>query len=354
MAAQTILEEIREIPAAIRATAAETRPAARQAAAAMRERSPRRIYIIGNGTSLYSSMAAAYTARVIAGPDSPLVLAMPSGDFRHFTPALNENDIIVGVSASGKFRDIIAVFERVAGQCLRIGITHVPGSPITQLADHTLISAGGQSMMPVMTMTYASTLTAIHLLMLELFAAPDSQFADLLGSADRAADGIEHAEKVAAEIIPNIKHFEHAFQFGAGCAYATALETSLKMKEMAMFHAEASETWEMASGPATMVSEKTLCVALYAGGDSDEATADGARHAREWGARVIEVGDRHAAGDWSIPVAAPKNQGFASLSLVPPMALMAYHLAKARGATPDQPQWRERYYAQGMTHIFGQ
>lgn len=354
MPPEPIPQEIHETPQAIRATVDGARQAARRAAAAMRERAPRRVYVIGNGTSLYSSLAATYTARALASPVDPLVLAVPAGDFRYYTPAVSARDVVVGMSASGEFRDVLAVLDGLAGRCLRIGITHVPDSSLTRLADLTLIGGGGPSRVPVMTKTYASTLTAAHLLLLEFFTAPESTFADLLASADRCARALEDAEGPIAGMAPEVSMFEHAFYFGPGVGHAAALEGALKMKEMALLHAEGSETWEMASGPATMVSERAFCVALSTGGPSDAATADGARHAREWGARVIEIGPAASAGDWHLAVDAPAFEPFASLSLVPPMALLAYRAARARGLTPDTPAWRERYHAQGMTHILGE
>jgi glutamine---fructose-6-phosphate transaminase (isomerizing) len=354
MDTEQIAREVHETPSAIRTTLAETAHAARAAAAALHERMPRRIYLVGNGTSLYSSMAAGYLARALAGPEGPLVLALPAGDFRYFPPALNRHDAVVGVSASGEFRDVLAVFERLRGECLCIGITHVPGSSITHLADLTLLAGGGPSQVPVMTKTYASTLTAAYMLLLEFFDAPEPFVHDLAAAADRCEAALEAAGRALPELVPMLAAFEHAFYFGAGSGYAAALEGALKLKEMALLHAEGSETWEMASGPATIVAAHTACVALYTGGPGDAATADGARHARQWGARVIEVGPNAAADDLHLPIAAPHYDAFAPLALVPPLALLAYRVAQARGATPDTPTWRERYLAQGMQHIIGE
>src|SRR5579859_3480800 len=99
-----IPQEIFETPQAIRATVKDARPHAYRAAEVMRERKPRRIFLIGNGTSLYSSMAASYTARLLADPDGPFVVAFPAGDFRFLGPRLDSRDIIVGISASGEFQ----------------------------------------------------------------------------------------------------------------------------------------------------------------------------------------------------------------------------------------------------------
>ena len=112
MSSELILREIRELPAAIRATLREMRPAALGAASAIRERSPRRVYVIGNGTSFYAALAAMRRAP-LAGPEDPSVIAMMSGDFRYFTPALGSGDVVVGVTASGEFRDVLAAFEQL-------------------------------------------------------------------------------------------------------------------------------------------------------------------------------------------------------------------------------------------------
>ena len=351
MTTELIPLEIDETPDAIRATLKDTRPSALKTAEVIQKHSPRRIFVIGNGTSLYTSMAAVYSARQLAGPNDPLVLAFPAGDFRYFMPAIRPDDVIIGMSASGEFRDVLSIFESLRGQCMLVGITHVPGSSITRLTDHILLSSGGPSQVPVMTKTYATTLTALHLILLETFNAPTLYFDDLYAAADRCAVALTEAKRVIPDLVPIVSKFDHAFYFGAGNAYAASLEGALKMKEMAILHAEGSETWEMASGPATVVSEKSMCVALYTGEGSDSSTADTAKHSRQWGARVLEVGPAAPSGDWHLPVEASVIPAFSSLALIPPLALLAYRTAHARGYNPDKPAWCDRYHSQGMTHI---
>ncbi|HTP01528.1 MAG TPA: SIS domain-containing protein [Anaerolineales bacterium] len=350
---ELIPQEIHESPEAIRATVEETRPEAAAAADAMRKRKPGRIFLIGNGTSLYSSMAASYTGRALAKAEDAFVTAWPAGDFRYFMPELHSSDVVVGMSASGEFRDVLAVFQELRGRVLCVGVTHIPGSSITRLADHVLFSRGGPSRMPVMTKTYESTLTAVHLLLLEFFGADASYYEDLAASAGRCEKAVAAAEACLPSIVPMLSKMEHGFYFGAGCAYASALEAALKMKEMAILHSEGSETWEMASGPATRVSSDTFCVGLETGGATDQDTVSGLRHAKQWGAPTLEVAPRSSLGGWYFPVEAARYQSFSSLALVPPLALLAYRVARARGATPDEPQWRDRYASQGMTHILG-
>ena len=126
------------------------------------------------------------------------------------------------------------------------------------------------------------------------------------------------------------------------------------MKEMALLHAEGSETWEMASGPATVVSKNVFCAALTSGDAMDAETQNGARHNRQWGARLVEIGPQQVCDDMFLPAQAARFACFSSLTLVPAAALMAYRNASARGFNPNQPTWRERYVSQGMTHILGE
>ncbi len=360
MTEELIPSEIQETPAAIRATVDATREVAAQAAAMMRLRTSEneavhsRIFLIGNGTSLYSSQAAAYTARLLAGPGDPLVLAWPAGDFNTFTPALGEQDIVVGITASGEFRDVLAVFERLAGKCLRVGITHVPGSSITRLSDVLLTSAGGPSHVPVMTKTYASTLTAAHLLLLEYFRASEAWFDDLRQTASHVEEALRQAEGRMPELVEAFRTYDHAFYFGTGPANAASLEAALKMKEMALLHAEGNESWETASGAATLIGPQSFCVAMDGGGAGQATTHDLAARVRQWGAGLLTIGPQPIDGPYHLPVNLPARECFVSLALVPPAALLAYRLARARGLDPNHPGWRDRYLSQGMTHILGE
>jgi glucosamine--fructose-6-phosphate aminotransferase (isomerizing) len=352
----TVPSEIREGPAAIRATVDATEAGVRAVADDLGARGVRRIWVIGNGTSYHSSLHAAGLARRMAGPDDPIAIPVTAGDFRTFLPRLGRGDALVGISASGEFRDVVGVFEEVRGRIPTVGIVHVPGSTLTRVADHVILSAGGPSGVPVMTKTFSSTLTATILLVTAAigYDALLEAAAGLRLAADHAERAIADAWPVVEKLAAELADAEHIFVVGGGLAHPAALEAALKLKEMALVHAEASETWEMASGPATIVGPGSVVISLAPGGAARAATDDVVRHCREWGARVIEVApDRAVADSRFLAVPADVDERFAPLTLVPPVALLAYVLAGLRGATPDRPAWTERYHSQGLTHIVG-
>jgi fructoselysine-6-P-deglycase FrlB-like protein len=110
----------------------------------------------------------------------------------------------------------------------------------------------------------------------------------------------------------------------------------------------------MTSGAATMLGPDAVVIALAPEGPARPAIRDLLQHAASWGARTIEVGpDRLISTSELLPLAAAAHEDHAPLTAVPPVALLAFALARRRGADPDRPDWIERYHSQGLTHILG-
>ena len=348
--------EIRAGPDAIRATVRDAMDAARDAAGDLVRRGTRRVFVIGNGTSYHSALGGAGLYARLAGPDDPLVIPLTAGEFQTYPPRLGRDDAVLGISASGEFVDVVAAFRDLAGRVPTIGIVHVPDSTLTTIADRIVRSAGGPSHVPVMTKTFSATLVATELTLIGLLGddALNRLATGLLAAADDAAAAIESAERALGAVVDQLDRFQHAFVVGAGLAHVAALEAALKLKEIALVHAEGGETWEMTSGAATMIGPDAVVVALNPAGPGHDATAELVRHVADWGAATIEVSPR-AAVDASILVPLPPASAdeHAPLTAVPPVALAAFTLARRRGIDPDRPNWVARYHSQGLRHIVG-
>jgi glutamine---fructose-6-phosphate transaminase (isomerizing) len=349
-------EEIRAEPDAIRSTIAASRDHAADVAHALIRGGVRRVYVIGNGTSYHTSLAVALVHRRHAHADDPVVLAVTAGEFRHYQPVLGPGDVVVGISASGEFRDVLAVIESLRGRVPTVAIVHNPGSSLTGLADHVVMSAGGPSSVPVMTKTFASTLTAATLLVAGLLPEDraDAITDALATAADAAESAISMAEPAVGPLAVDLATAEHIFVVGSGGAYVAALEGALKLKETALVHAEGSESWETASGAATLIGPTSTVIALAPPGPGRDAVLDIERHCLEWGARVIELaGEPTIVGADHLAIASTASEDLASLDTLPPLVLLAEALARTRGIEPDEPGWTERYRSQGLTHVIG-
>ena len=222
------------------------------------------------------------------------------------------------------------------------GIVHVPGSTLTRVASDIVLSAGGPSVVPVMTKTFSATLVATELLLLEL-----------LGGSARERGGRRDPRRrrrgrgrpspppspLAEPLAASLRDARHLFVTGGGVAYPAALEAALKLKEMALVHAEGAEVWEMTSGAATMLGPDAVVIALAPEGPARPAVADLLAHAAEWGARTIEVGPAALVGTSTLlPLPADAHEDHAPLCAVPPVALVAFALARLRGRQPGPPR----------------
>ena len=137
--------EIAAEGAAILATLAESLAAAQSAGRALRTAGTRRVYLIGNGTSYHSALAAATAYRRMAAAGDPTVIPLTAGEFRNYLPALGEGDAVIGISASGEFRDVVVVFDELRGRVPTVGVIHVPGSTLAGSADHPWCRPGDRA-----------------------------------------------------------------------------------------------------------------------------------------------------------------------------------------------------------------
>jgi len=297
----------------------------------------RQLFAIGNGTSYHTVRAAAFLYGRLATPREPTIVPMTAAEFWHYRPALDDGDALLAISASGEFREAVSAVESVGGRIPTVGIVHVPGSALTRLARHVLVAAGGPSSVPVMTKTFASTLTLAYLLLSELLGGEraDTVAEKIATTARSAGKAIERATVVVPDLAARLSATEHFFVAGGGGACPAALEAALKLKEMALVHAEGVETWEMETGPATLIGPRTCVITLELEGPGLEAIRRLARHCADWGAPVIEVATEAVLDDAPVlPLPAGAAEDFASLVAVPPIALLAFEVARRKGLDP--------------------
>lgn len=353
-----ILEEVDAEPAAIRETVDRVRPAVGEIGAELGGAGLRRVLLVGNGTSLYSCELAAAWWSAKADAHAPCAIVRSAGEMLHHPPSLGDGDVVVALSASGEQRDVLAVAEALHGRVPVVAVTQNADGSLAERADHVVEAAGGPGSVPVMTKTFASTATATVLTAIGLVAgdALDASARLLRDAGDRAESAIEAARADAATAALRVRELglAHGFVFGTGAGATAAREAALKLKEVSLLHAEGDETWEVESGASTIIGKGSLAIAMRTQGADGEATARLARLSGEWGAHVVEVAPTDSP--WTsqlLRIPEDTTHLVAPLVCVPPVVMLAYHLAVAQGLDPDRPGWTARYAAQGLNHVVG-
>ena len=132
------------------------------------------------------------------------------------------------------------------------------------------------------------------------------------------------------------------FFLGRGIDYASALEASLKLKEISYVHSEAYAAGELKHGTISLIEDGTLVVALVTQEQLYGKIVSNIVEVKTRGAFVLAVTnednkDIEKNTDYVFYI--PKtNKNFTGLMATIPMQLFAYYVAVAKGCDVDQPR----------------
>lgn len=225
-----------------------------QAQAAL-PRSAERVAFTGCGTSWFMSVSAAalYESEGVAEAD-----AYSSSEFNY----TRKYDRVIAISRSGTTTEVIDLLTRLKGHVLTTVITAVPDSPVTAVADATVILDFADERSVVQT-RFATTVLAL-------------MRAHLGHDIEQVS---RDAEVALAATIGELDRVEQIAFLGSGWTYGLAMEAALKTREAAQFWSEAYPPMDYRHGPMSIAQpgRATWCFGQAPAGLADEVRATGAR-----------------------------------------------------------------------------
>lgn len=307
----------------------------------------KRIVIVACGTSYYAGLIGKYLFEEMAA--LPVEVAYAS-EFRYAPHVVDKDVLVVAVSQSGETADTLeAVREAKKQGALTIGIVNVVGSSIAREVHAGLYNHAGPEIAVASTKAFVS-----QIVILSLCAAYMGDIRNMHPKKEREAflkDLLALSHKCRAvlkesDAVKKIaKKFYTADNFlflGRRYNWPTALEGSLKLKEISYIHAEGYPAGEIKHGPIALIdaSIPTFVVALR---DSVyEKTVSAIQEIRARKGPVIVVA---SAGDALIPtytkhvISVPQvRESLSPILAVIPLQLFAYYVAVFRGTDVDKPR----------------
>ncbi len=308
-------------------------------AAALRPRNLRHVVIAARGSS---DNAARYAQYVLGAFNRITVtLATPSLFTRYNLPPRMEDALVVGISQSGQSPDLVAVVEEGRRQgCPTLAITNAEGSPLSAVAEHTLLLRAGPERSVAATKTYTGQL--LVLAMLSAALADDEgrrkQIAEVPAEVARALKLAQPAIEAATGLL---KDAGHGVVIGRGFNYATAFEISLKAKELAYVAVEPFSAADFQHGPIALVETGFAAVVVNVAGAVSEEVEALARKMVDRGARPVVISNvpsSLALASAPLPLPADLPEWLSPIAAVVPGQLLAFHLSRARGWDADKPR----------------
>jgi glucosamine--fructose-6-phosphate aminotransferase (isomerizing) len=335
----TMLEEIHEQPEVLRGLLETQSEAVARVAAAIAARGVSYLYLAARGTSEHAGIYGQYVLGAFGG--LPVALAAPSLFTVYGRPPRLAGALVVGVSQSGQSPDIVAVIVEGRRQgALTLAITNDADSPLAQAAELTLNISAGAERAVAATKTYTGELMLFAMLAAALAGEKDR--AAELARLPAAVAGALQLDTAVQAAAGRFREMSRCVILGRGYHFATAMEWSLKLKELTYVVADRYSTAEFQHGPVAMV-EPGFPVLAVAPTDAGHGAVREllARLTSEKGAEVLALSDDEATlaaasvglrlpsgvPDWLMPI----------VSIVPAQ-LFCHHLSLARGLDPAAPR----------------
>ena len=305
------------------------------------------IHIIACGTAYHAGLQGQYALRTIAKTNSYVEIA---SEYRYMNPFVDKNTLVIFVSQSGETLDTIAALKEVKSRGARtLAITNVVGSTISREADKTIYTVAGPEIAVASTKAYTTQVIMLQLLAIYIAEKKETiskkEVIRLINSLYTIPEKIEmtfNKIKEIEEIAAIFKNKSDGFYIGRGLDYATALEGSLKMKEITYIHTEAFPAGELKHGSIALIEPGTAVVVIGMQTNLLEKTVSNIKELKARGAYIISVGrksslDLQNASDKFISIEDIEDV-FAGVLSVIPLQLLSYYTSVSKGIDVDKPR----------------
>ena len=247
-------KEINESAAGCRAAKAKNTNAITELVRAVKKKKVSGVVIAARGTSDHAGVFAKYLIETYCGV--PVSLAAPSVYTVYEGALCLKNQLVIGLSQSGRAADAVEVLSRArACGAVTAAITNEPESPMVSCAEFHLDCSMGPEKSVAATKTFIGELYLILSLV-----AKWSGNALLRNELKHIPQVIEKTYKQAEMIeqaAGRYRFIQDSFVLGRGFAYPIALEFALKTQETCYIRSRGYATSDFYHGPVAQVSDGT-------------------------------------------------------------------------------------------------
>lgn len=306
-----------------------------------------RVHVVACGTSYHAGLAGKLAFEQWARVPVNVEIA---SEYRYAAPVIDAQTLLILITQSGETADTLASFRLGKQQGAQtLALTNAVGSSITRGANAALYLNVGPEIGVVASKTFTAQVALLELVALDFALRRGRQTTDdarqilqnflQLPDLMQATLGVDFQAQRLAQILTRHRS---AFFFGRGFGYVAALEGALKLKEVSYLHAEAYAAGELKHGPIAMLDPEIPVIAIATASATLDKVVSNMQEVRARRAPVIAIatdGDTAIESHADHVIYIPRAPEYLTpLLTMPPLQLLAYHVARARGCDVDQPR----------------
>ena len=304
-----------------------------------------KIYIIACGTAMHAGLTAKIAIEQLC--NIPVTVDIAS-EFRYRNPIIDKNTLCIFISQSGETADTIATLKLSKSRgSTTLAISNVIGSSITREADYTIYTHAGPEIAVASTKAYTSQVVLLNILAIYFAEILQSVSKDIIQNIKKSIielpQKIEETLNCSEEIkkyAQKIYNEKDVFFLGRGIDYNTALEGSLKLKEISYIHSEAYAAGELKHGPIALIENNISVISIITDSLLLEKTLSNIQEVITRGAKTLIVTNKTLPSnniDYIINV--PDTCIYLSpIIAIVPLQLLSYYISKEKGLDVDKPR----------------
>ncbi|HEV8052050.1 MAG TPA: glutamine--fructose-6-phosphate transaminase (isomerizing) [Parachlamydiaceae bacterium] len=308
--------------------------------------SVQRILILACGTSWNAGYLSSYMfedkARI------PVQVEI-SSEFRYKNPIVPPGTLVIAISQSGETADTIAAVRELKAKGNRIlAICNVHGSTLAREADACLFLKAGPEIGVCSTKAFTSQIVVLSLLCLmmarmrHMSKHEGQEFLEAIQKLPAQVQTVLDQSKHIEEVAKKYAHYQSFFFLGRSYMYPASLEGALKLKEISYINANGYPAGEIKHGPIALINEECPTVALCANRNTYEKLQSNLMEIKARKGPILAIAEageeniQNIADDviW-VPATIDELAGIPTTVVT---QLLAYYIAKERGADIDQPR----------------
>lgn len=305
-----------------------------------------RILILACGTSWHAGYVASYLfedkARI------PVQVEI-SSEFRYKNPVVPPGTLVIAISQSGETADTVAAVRELKAKGAKIlAICNVHGSTLARESDACLFLRAGPEIGVCSTKAFTSqfiVLALLCLMMARMRHMGKKEGQEFLQALQKLPEQVQTVLDDAEQIkwiAKKYAKYQNFFFLGRRYMFPASLEGALKLKEISYINANGYPAGEMKHGPIALINEECPTIALCANKVTYDKMLSNLMEVKARKGPIVAIAEEGSENLQDVAndiIWVPST--IDELALVPTTVvtqLLAYYIARERGADIDQPR----------------
>lgn len=261
-----------------------------------------------------------------------------ASEYRYQKNFYDKDTLVILISQSGETADTLASLLMVKENNIdTLAIVNRTDSSIAREANNVIYTEAGIEISVATTKAYLAQIIVLLFLTIKNSSIEKEALEDLKKLPNLITKYIHEYdyENIAKKIVST----NHVFYLGRGIDYYLSMEGSLKLKEISYIHSEAFQAGELKHGSISLIDENFGVIAVVTDKNISDKTISNLKEVSARGAQIIAITNIRDDNFSDEKILVDDiSELINPLTVIVPMQLLAYTVAKLKGCNIDKPR----------------